>query len=440
MVISMISSLRSFQRSALSCHRQIGILTALVFCLAYVLPSSDPAYAGGKKWKRALGVGVAVGVGAVMLKKLSEKKRKNKNIRKSRKRGKISTRTARRSNPARTEMRAIQAALNKRGFNAGKPDGIAGSKTRAAISAYQASINSAATGVLSIEQKQNLIGSSNQGSFEQVSSMHNNGECQFRIPPDRHEAVVQQFNKLMSEDDVSAYMAGYAPSYSINSCGVVTKKSGNRAPLRGHIRNLFVEQNEKWHTTAYYGFLKVGEGSSSLNGTPYNFSILFNRQTGNRDETAKWLLYMLEETEKLYQLAGYSDRVDGEFKKIFLDNALSTYDGRPDNADALRAFGAFIAKHSQSGSGYGNASGEVITAPSGGSSQSAELYDFQCTVYCEHKGGRTGEVSGIRVRADKSYRAESAVKDKGLNGICRNAGYYKLGGGFASDGINCRRQ
>ncbi len=54
------------------------------------------------------------------------------------------------------QIKALQRALNQRGFDAGKPDGIAGPGTRAAISQFQASRNMIADGYHSAEVFQAL--------------------------------------------------------------------------------------------------------------------------------------------------------------------------------------------------------------------------------------------------------------------------------------------
>jgi membrane-bound lytic murein transglycosylase B len=46
----------------------------------------------------------------------------------------------------RDQMRAIQSALNSRGFDTGTPDGILGPATRSAIRSYQSSQNLVADG------------------------------------------------------------------------------------------------------------------------------------------------------------------------------------------------------------------------------------------------------------------------------------------------------
>ncbi len=60
----------------------------------------------------------------------------------------------------RTQNRAVQEALNRRGFSAGSVDGVVGPRTRAAISAFQTSIGATATGTLTPEQEQTLLSGS----------------------------------------------------------------------------------------------------------------------------------------------------------------------------------------------------------------------------------------------------------------------------------------
>jgi len=56
----------------------------------------------------------------------------------------------------RDQLRSIQAALNDRGFDAGTPDGVAGSATRAAIRAFQASLGIVADGFADLDLLRDL--------------------------------------------------------------------------------------------------------------------------------------------------------------------------------------------------------------------------------------------------------------------------------------------
>jgi len=59
---------------------------------------------------------------------------------------------------ARSEVLALQTALNQRGFAAGQPDGLLGPATRAALRAYQRSIGLPADGFPTVELLQTLQG------------------------------------------------------------------------------------------------------------------------------------------------------------------------------------------------------------------------------------------------------------------------------------------
>ena len=52
---------------------------------------------------------------------------------------------------SRDQVRAIQASLNDRGFDAGTPDGVPGSATRRAVRAFQVSIDVTADGFADAE-------------------------------------------------------------------------------------------------------------------------------------------------------------------------------------------------------------------------------------------------------------------------------------------------
>ena len=60
------------------------------------------------------------------------------------------------SSAQRTENKEVQTALNYYGFNAGTPDGVFGSKTRQAVSQYQACLGYSITGKLNSFEKQFL--------------------------------------------------------------------------------------------------------------------------------------------------------------------------------------------------------------------------------------------------------------------------------------------
>ena len=62
----------------------------------------------------------------------------------------------------------IQQLLNQRGFSAGKPDGVSGKGTRAAISAFQHSIGQPVTGVLTPDQLSILKSGSTQRSVTKI--------------------------------------------------------------------------------------------------------------------------------------------------------------------------------------------------------------------------------------------------------------------------------
>ncbi len=300
----------------------------------------------GNKWKKALGIGISVGVGVAIINKLEKDKRKKKN-RKLR-------RTSRKSGLSRAQTKKAQSALNAHGFNVGTPDGLAGKRTRKAIREFQRSLGNIPTGALSKAQYATLLGATTaaQGSLTQnvnYSSGNSpaNNQCTHRISDERYENVVQQFNKMMSEDNLSAYEDDYVPTYSIDKCGYVTKASRKGTPKRGHIRDFYVDVNESWHRTSYLGFLDLNGTASSLdssfNGVPYEFHNLFNKQSRDGNGSHEWILYILKETRRLYELAGYSGVKNGVFKKRLLDDHLKTYDGRPDLADGLRAIGNAMA-------------------------------------------------------------------------------------------------
>ncbi|HEY8595797.1 MAG TPA: peptidoglycan-binding protein [Devosiaceae bacterium] len=60
--------------------------------------------------------------------------------------------------PSRAQMRTVQARLNELGYDAGTPDGVAGPRTRRAISMFQRDLGEPQTGRLTAAQTERLLG------------------------------------------------------------------------------------------------------------------------------------------------------------------------------------------------------------------------------------------------------------------------------------------
>lgn len=116
---------------------------------------TSPVFAQSKL-RRALGVGVAIGIGAVVIDRLSNK---NSRLKKRHRNRRNSFRASRiKKNGQTTEqIRQIQNALSSLGFNAGIPDGISGRQTQSAISAFQRENGFRPTGRLLPAQKVLLL-------------------------------------------------------------------------------------------------------------------------------------------------------------------------------------------------------------------------------------------------------------------------------------------
>jgi membrane-bound lytic murein transglycosylase B len=54
-------------------------------------------------------------------------------------------------------LKALQAALNQRGFDSGTPDGVMGPTTRGALRSYQRSVGSPADGYPTLDLLQRLL-------------------------------------------------------------------------------------------------------------------------------------------------------------------------------------------------------------------------------------------------------------------------------------------
>lgn len=159
------------------------ILTASVVSTSLMVPA---AYAGSRDF---IG-GAAVGIGGTLL--LQQLNKKNKNVQKKRTRSnnprkKNTVQSVSGSNIAevpttRDQARDMQRRLNQLGFDAGTPDGIAGKRTRAAVSGFQYSIGSAQTGKLSQSDISILIQSTSQQAADIGSAYQANNQA-FPIAP-----------------------------------------------------------------------------------------------------------------------------------------------------------------------------------------------------------------------------------------------------------------
>lgn len=90
----------------------------------------------------------ATGVSAQSVQDIMNEALKNPVVRDAM-RGRVPTSPGRAGNP---EVKEVQQLLNKRGFNAGTPDGIAGAGTRRAVAEFQASIGRSQTGQITAEE------------------------------------------------------------------------------------------------------------------------------------------------------------------------------------------------------------------------------------------------------------------------------------------------
>ena len=112
----------------------------------------------GNSLNKALGIGLAIGAGALIINELDKQ---NKASKKPKKKVKKKTwkknSTVTKSGPSSSEVRAIQAALNDWGFDAGSVDGSMGRRTRAAIRSFQYSQGDKETGWLTGQQTRTLL-------------------------------------------------------------------------------------------------------------------------------------------------------------------------------------------------------------------------------------------------------------------------------------------
>ncbi|WP_092063284.1 peptidoglycan-binding domain-containing protein [Poseidonocella pacifica] len=73
--------------------------------------------------------------------------------------------------PARAQTRELQTSLNYFGFPAGSPDGVMGSRTRSAVSSYQAFMAFPVTGTLNEYERSVLVGAYHRGTSGAADAM-----------------------------------------------------------------------------------------------------------------------------------------------------------------------------------------------------------------------------------------------------------------------------
>lgn len=255
----------------------------------------------------------------------------------------------------------IQVELSSQGYDVGPQDGVSGSKTKSAIKKYQASLGNKPTGFLSEDEYNSLFDKTSTpkglavqtAGVEPKSDAYTDDEvrpslapmsttasnsCSFPIADERFEDVQTHFFTMMKEDDVSAYLKGNAPKYSIDKCGVISQVVSGSRPKKGHVNDLFVDNNEGWLDTAYLGFLDLSGTSSNLNGVGYKFRSLFSKETDDSESSQAWMKKTLADIRKLYDLAGYTTVANAEFKKQYMEQMLTIYDRRPDFSETMEAF------------------------------------------------------------------------------------------------------
>lgn len=164
-MISIAFPNRMKMRQKLSSGCAMACALALVVTSGVAVPQRAEA---GNDLLKGLVIGAGVAAVANELNKQSRAKRK-KATSNSRKKTRSTKRTKKRkSAPAgprvtiasfpttRTEVRDYQMRLNRLGFDTGQPDGLVGKKTRAGVSAFQASLGATQTGRLTEAQAKTL--------------------------------------------------------------------------------------------------------------------------------------------------------------------------------------------------------------------------------------------------------------------------------------------
>ena len=295
---------------------------AILSALGLVVSSVNPARAG--KLERTLAIGAAIGAGVYIigkaLKKHNRKRRRGK-YRKARRGG---------SGMSKSHIRAIQAALNARGFNAGRPDGILGRGTRNAIRRFQASIGARQTGRLTRRQVGMLLGGG--AAVAQAAAAGARDGCSNPMSEEQLARVVAFFREMAPGGD----------GFKIDRCRNITLRYGDRVK-RGKLHMLFTELNQQSHDTTYFGLARKG-GWDVYGGLIYIFD-----PNKTKQQSAEWLLKYNKNIVRLLALAGYASDPMAKVREEKLKNDLEAL-GRPDFWESLGNLAAFARKYQGSSS------------------------------------------------------------------------------------------
>ncbi|MEZ5870689.1 MAG: peptidoglycan-binding domain-containing protein [Nitratireductor sp.] len=405
-------------------------LLTISLCSALILAGqAGSANAGGNGWKRAVGAAIVLGVGAAIIHDLNKKKRKaNRN--ESRNQPQHGAPANSDGGFSRDQAFEIQVALNRQGFDAGRPDGKIGRGTRSAISQYQASIGVPATGVLTYEQYQTLV----SGPAPRTASVA-------KVDGDGHVETASGYNlaqhnpamaALIGEfmADVSYYETGW-DSLQINSDGTLSiqfykmqdgKRTGEVDYRTGTIADLKPWVNSASGENGYLTFQDRARGA--------DFNIMVRNTGQGREEAEAWVRRQLVRLEKMGRLTGiaYAMPVGAESLSARADLPRIDPQVGYDNGSAN------LSNGSANGPDSGIVRANQITSTGTGI---VRVNSFQCSVFCTNSEGSDQEIS-FSVQAQSQSDAEGRLRSEGLALICAGSGYQGVGVGSTGDGVACQ--
>ncbi len=151
--------------------KSIAAFAVASFLAISSLSSPNTAEAG--RLGKVLGIGIAVGAGALILNELHKQNNgtrqfkrhhyhngyshKHKYTYHDHSHGSTNYYKPKKPSYSKNQTRRIQVALNDWGFNAGYPDGVTGPQTRRTIRDFQSYIGASRTGRLTKSQKRTLL-------------------------------------------------------------------------------------------------------------------------------------------------------------------------------------------------------------------------------------------------------------------------------------------
>lgn len=213
---------------------------------------------------------------------------------------------------------------------------------------------------------------------------------------------------------------GPPSSLRISKCGWIEGRESDGTVNRANLSALFGEINFIHGKPVYLRatpFTRRNPGSS----TPRQWTFDLGIATFN--------------TSSLAESKRVVDRVNSiitQMSQLATGTRTQTRSGAAQAASVQRTQGRVAAAGAMLGQ-IARAGAQATSQSSGAGGQS-----FQCTIRCLGRGSAQGEVK-MSVQAATAYDADRSLQNRGLDQICRSAGYSTVDSYlFIDDGITCR--